>query len=55
MCQNLLFRKAGITKEKQYEGDFSIFVDYNAAKLVLDMVLSDFESWNLSYLISKMR
>ena len=55
MCQNLLFRKAGITKERQYEGDFSILVDYNAAKLVLDMVLSDFESWNLGYLVSKMR
>jgi|JI6StandDraft_1071083.scaffolds.fasta_scaffold437789_2 hypothetical protein len=55
MCQNLLFRKAGITKIKQYQGDFSLLVDYHAAKLVLDMVLSDFESWNLTYLISKMR
>jgi hypothetical protein len=42
MCQNLLFRKAGITKSKQYQGDFCILVDYNAAKSVLDMVLSDF-------------
>lgn len=55
MCQNLLFRKAGISKAKQYQGDFCILVEYNAAKLVLDLVLSDFESWNLSYLISKMR
>ena len=55
MCQNLLSRKAGITKQKQFEGDFSILVDYNSAKLVLDMVLSDFESWNLGYLISKLR
>lgn len=55
MCQNLLFRKAGITKSKQYLGDFSLLVEYHAAKVVLDMVLSDFESWNLTYLISKMR
>lgn len=55
MCQNLLFRKAGINKIKQYQGDFSLLVEYHAAKVVLDMVLSDFESWNLTYLISKMR
>jgi hypothetical protein len=55
MCQNLLFRRGSVTKTKQYQGDFSILVEYNAAKSVLDMVLSDFESWNLGYLTSKMR
>lgn len=42
MCQNLLFRRGSISKEKQYLGDFCILVEYNAAKSVLDMVLSDF-------------
>ena len=55
MCQNLLFRRGSISKDKQYQGDFCILVEYNAAKSVLDMVLSDFESWNLSYLTSKLR
>jgi hypothetical protein len=55
MCQNLLFRRGSITKAKQYQGDFCILVEYNAAKSVLDMVLSDFESWNLGYLTSKLR
>lgn len=42
MCQNLLFRRGSVTKVKQYQGEFSILVEYNAAKSVLDMVLSDF-------------
>lgn len=42
MCQNLLFRRGSVTKAKQYQGEFSILVEYNAAKSVLDMVLSDF-------------
>lgn len=42
MCQNLLFRRGSVTKSKQYQGEFSILVEYNAAKSVLDMVLSDF-------------
>jgi hypothetical protein len=42
MCQNLLFKKAGITKEIQYLGEFCILVEYSAAKSVLDIVLSDF-------------
>ena len=55
MCQNLLFRRAGINAKRLFEGDFTILVDYNAAKLVLDMILSDFESWNIGYLVSKLR
>jgi hypothetical protein len=42
MCQNLLFRRGSVSREKQYQGDFSVLVEYNAAKSVLDMVLSDF-------------
>ena len=55
MCQNLLFRRGSINKAKQYQGDFCILVEYSAAKAVLDLVLSDFESWNLTYLTSKLR
>jgi len=42
MCQNLLYKKAGITQEVQYFGEFCILVEYSAAKSVLDLVLSDF-------------
>lgn len=55
MCQNLLFKKAGITEEIQYLGEFCILVEFSAAKSVLDLVLSDFESWNVSFLTSKLR
>lgn len=42
ICQNLLYKKAGITEQLQYQGDFSIIVEFSAAKAVLDLVLSDF-------------
>lgn len=55
MCQNLLFSRAGITKEIQCYGDFCLLVEYSAAKSVLDLTLNDFESWNITFLTSKLR
>lgn len=42
MCQNLLYKKAGVTEEIQLLGEFTILVEFSAAKAVLDLVLSDF-------------
>ena len=36
----MLFRKAGITEEIQYIGEFLILVKYSVVKSVLDVVLS---------------
>lgn len=55
MCQLLLYTKAGITKEIQCYGDFCLLVEYSAAKSVLDLTLNDFESWNITFLTSKLR
>ncbi len=51
----LLYSKAGITREIQYLGDFCILVEYTAAKNVIDITLNDFESWNITFLTSKLR
>lgn len=42
MCQGMLYSRGGINLEKQYLGDFSILVEYSAAKAVLDVALNDF-------------
>ena len=55
MFCHLLYKKAGINEEIQYLGEFCILVEFSAAKSVLDLVLSDFESWNVSFLASKLR
>ena len=55
MCQNLLYKKAGITEKIQYLGELSIFVEFSTVKIVLDLVLSDFESWNITFLTSRLR
>ena len=55
LCQMLLYSRGGITTEIQFLGDFCILVEYSAAKAVLDVTLNDFESWNISFLTSKLR
>jgi hypothetical protein len=51
----LLYSRAGVTREVLSQGDFCVLVDYTAAKAVLDVALSDFESWNVSFLATKLR
>lgn len=53
-CQNMLFRRSGITEEIQYLGEFVLLVKYSVAKTVLEVILSEFDSWNVEFLINKM-
>lgn len=39
-CQNILYRRCGVTLEKQYFGDFIILVDFAVAKSVISVILS---------------
>jgi hypothetical protein len=53
-CQNILFRRCGITLEQQYVGDFIILVDFAVAKSVVSVILSEFDSWNINYFLGKL-
>lgn len=54
MCQNVLYRRAAITLEKQYFGELTIMVELGIARSVMYTIMSEFDSTNIEYFLGRL-